>query len=120
MAVRRVAQVFGVVFLLVGILGFVPGVAQGGMLLGLFPVNILHNLVHLVFGAWGLAASKSFGGAKAYCQIAGVIYILLAVVGKIEPEPLGLVPIGGNDVWLHAGLGVVLSLVGFTAKDSAA
>lgn len=122
--VKRVALVFGIVFLLVGILGLVSagGMEMGadpapGMLLGLFPVNLLHNIVHLLFGFWGLVASRSFAGSKMYAQVAGVIYIVLAILGFVVPTTFGLIPIGGNDIWLHALLGVVLAGVGFTAKE---
>ena len=121
--VQKVAMVFGVVFLIVAILGFIaPGGmmmtpdASSGMLLGMFPINLLHNVVHLIFGIWGLAASRSFSGAKSYAQITGVIYIVLAVCGWLKPDGFGLVPLGGNDVWLHAAIGIVLAAVGFTAK----
>jgi hypothetical protein len=128
--VKRVALVFGIVFLLVGVLGFImPG--PGGimdmsadppanMLLGLFPVNFLHNLVHLLFGVWGLVASRSFSGAKMFAQVGGVIYVVLAVLGFVVPTTFGLIPIGGNDIWLHAVLGIVLAGIGFTAKDEMA
>ena len=122
--VRRVALVFGIVFLLVGILGLVSpggmsmGVASPGMILGLFPANLLHNIVHLLFGVWGLMASRSFTGAKMYAQVGGVIYIVLAICGLLIPNTFGLLPNGGNDIWLHAILGLVLAGVGFTAKDT--
>jgi len=116
-------MVFGVAFLLLAILGFIaPGGmvmapdAGAGTLLGMFPINLLHNVVHLIFGIWGLAASRSFSGAKSYAQIGGVIYIVLAVCGWLKPDGFGLVPLGSNDVWLHAVLGIVLAAVGFTAK----
>jgi len=125
--VQKVAMVFGVVFLLVAILGFIaPGgmvmspEAGSGMLLGMFPINLLHNVVHLLFGIWGLAASRSFSGAKSYAQIGGIIYIILAVCGWLVPAGFGLVPLGGNDVWLHALLGIVLAGAGFTAKAETA
>ena len=120
---RKVALIFGIVFLLVGILGFVTPGGMGmaadppaAMLLGLFPINLLHNVVHLAFGVWGLVASRSWGGAKAFTQIGGIIYIVLAVLGFVVPTTFGLIPIGGNDIWLHAALGVVLAGIGFTAK----
>jgi hypothetical protein len=123
--VKRVALVFGIVFLLVGILGLVSsgGMEMGAdpapaMVLGMFGVNLLHNIVHLLFGVWGLVASRSFAGAKMYAQTAGVIYIVLAVLGFVAPTTFGLIPIGGNDIWLHAVLGIVLAGVGFTAKDT--
>jgi hypothetical protein len=123
--VQRVAQIFGVLFILAAIAGFLatgmsnmesdPATAPHAA--GLFPVNVLHNIVHLVFGIWGLAASRTFGAAKSFAQIAGVLYILLAVLGFVSPNGFGFVPLGGNDVWLHAVFGLVLAGVGFTARD---
>src|SRR5690606_4520580 len=86
--VQRVAQIFGWVFILVAILGFItsglsmeadPELAPH--LLGLFPVNLLHTLVHLAFGVWGVAAARQWNSARSYCQIAGVAYLLLAGLG---------------------------------------
>ena len=123
--VQRVAQIFGVVFILVALAGFYTGgmnmdadPATAPMMLGMFPVNLLHNIVHLLFGIWGLAASRSFTGARQYAQIAGVIYLVLAVVGYFAPDGFGLIPLGGNDVWLHLALGAILAAVGFTAKPA--
>src|SRR5438477_11611216 len=83
--VKRIAMLFGVVFLLVGVLGLflTPAGMQMGVdanakpLLGLFPVNLLHNVVHIAFGVWGLLAARTFSGAQAYCKIGGVVYLLL-------------------------------------------
>jgi hypothetical protein len=125
--VKRVAMVFGAVFLLVGILGLIaPGGMQMGAdpapatVLGMFPVNLLHNIVHLLFGVWGLVASRSFAGAKTYATVGGVIYIVLACLAFVSPTTFGLIPIGGNDIWLHAALGIVLAVFGFTAKEAPA
>ena len=124
--VKRIAMLFGVVFIVVGILGLVaPGGMQMGdvnnptKLLGLFPINVLHNVVHLLFGVWGLAASRSFNAAATYAKVGGVIYLVLACLGFVAPTTFGLIPIGGNDIWLHCLLGIVLAAVGFTAKDAA-
>ena len=115
--VQRVAQIFGVIFLIIGIAGFFFSMLMDeAMLLGMFPVNVAHNIVHLLFGLWGLAAARSFAGAKSFAQIVGVIYLVLAVLGFVDPTGFGLIPIGGNDIWLHAAIGLVLSYVGFTAR----
>ncbi|HUF65327.1 MAG TPA: DUF4383 domain-containing protein [Gemmatimonadaceae bacterium] len=115
--VQRVAQIFGVIFLIIGIAGFFFSVTMDeAMLLGMFPVNVAHNVVHLLFGIWGLAAARSFAGAKSYAQITGVIYLVLAVLGLVDPTGFGLIPIGGNDIWLHAAIGIVLTYFGFTAS----
>jgi hypothetical protein len=84
----------------------------------MFPVNILHNIVHLLFGVWGLMAARTFAGAVSYAKIGGIIYIVLAILGLVAPTTFGLIPIGGNDIWLHAALGIVLAGVGFTAKET--
>jgi hypothetical protein len=122
--VKTVSMLFGVVFLLVGILGFVQGgttmvsdPTRAPHLLGLFPVNLLHNVVHLAFGLWGVLAARRWDVARAYCRIAGAIYLVLAVLGFVSPNGFGLVPLGGHDIWLHLVLGVVLAGVGVAARD---
>ena len=124
---RKVALIFGIVFILVGILGFVtPGGMSmdadpaPGHILGMFGVNLLHNVVHLLIGVWGIVASRSWGGAKSFLQIGGVAYIVLAVLGFVAPTTFGLIPIGGNDIYLHAVLGLIMAGLGFTAKPEAA
>jgi hypothetical protein len=115
------ALIFGVVFLLVGILGlFVENgmamdadPATSGQLLGIFPVNLLHNVVHLAFGAWGIAASRSTDASRLYGRIGAGIYAALVVLAFISPALFGLVPIGGDDIWLHALLAAGLAYVGF-------
>jgi hypothetical protein len=77
-------------------------------------------VVHLALGVWGLLAARSFSGAVSYAKIAGILYLLLAGLGVIAPTTFGLLPIGGNDIWLHVLLGAVLAGVGFTAKAPAA
>jgi len=123
--IQKLAAVFGVVFILVAIVGFI---APGGMAmqptdpataakaLGMFPVNLLHNIVHLLFGIWGLAASRSWSGSKSYFTIVGAIYLVLTVVGFLSPTGFGLVPLGGNDIWLHAVLAIAMLGIGLTAK----
>lgn len=122
--VKRVAMVFGVVFLVIGALGLA---ATGGMqmgdvknpaaLFGYFPMNLLHNLVHLAFGVWGILAARSFSGSVAFCKLGGFAYLCLAVLGLVVPTFFDLIPIGGNDVFLHTVLGVFLVWAGFTAKQ---
>jgi hypothetical protein len=118
----RVVQILSVVFILVGLLGLVttPPTMAGGMLIGLFPVNILHNLVHLLLGVWGLVAARSESGAVGYARIAGVLYLVLAGLAVVTPRTFGLIPIGGHDIWLHTVLGIVLCFVGFTKAKAPA
>lgn len=122
---QKLAGVFGVIFIVVAVLGFLTpgGMAMAmdpasGLLLGLFPVNLLHNIVHLLFGIWGLVASRSWSGSKSYFTIAGAIYLVLTVVGFLSPTGFGLVPLGGNDIWLHAVLAIAMLGIGLTAKPA--
>lgn len=118
MSVRYFAMVAGLIYVVVGVLGFIPGaktmphggdpsltVHQGyGYLLGLFPVNILHNFVHLAIGFWGMAAYASYEAARTFSRGLAIIYGLLAVMGLFPGlnTTFGLVPIFGHDIWLHA------------------
>jgi Domain of unknown function (DUF4383) len=65
-----------------------------------------------VFGLWGLFAARTPASARKYCLLSGAIYLLLAGVGFVLPEAFGLIPIGGNDIVLHAVLGIVLTAIG--------
>ncbi|MFN2432214.1 MAG: DUF4383 domain-containing protein [Gemmatimonadota bacterium] len=78
------------------------------------------SLIHLAFGVWGLLAARSWAAAKTYCRVSGVVYILLILLAFVSPTTFGLVPIGGNDIWLHLLLGPPLAFFGFTARDDRA
>ena len=117
-----VARLFGIAFLLVGILGFIPGIttdAPGDFagedsdaeLLGLFKVSVLHNLVHLLFGIAGLAMARTWEGARLFLIGGGVIYLLLWVVGLIGG--LDWLPTNSADHWLHFALGAAMVAAGF-------
>ena len=130
MSTRNFALIFGIVFILVGVAGFVPDLVQPadggammigghGMLLGMFPVNTLHNVVHLLFGLWGIAASRSAGGAVNYARGVAIIYAVLAVCGLIPAtqDGFGYVPLYGKDVWLHAALALVAAYFGWVNRN---
>lgn len=123
--VQRLAQIFGIVFILVAIAGFVASGSSmesdpelAPKIFGLFPVNLVHNGVHLGFGIWGLLAARSFAGARNYGRVGGVLYLILAALGAVVPNGFGLVPLGGHDIWLHVLLGVGLLGAGLTAKET--
>ncbi len=130
MNARHFALVLGIIYTLVGIAGFLPPLLQApatsapavhvhslyGDLLGLFPVNILHTVVHLGTGLWGLYAAKSLTSAVTYAKALTVIYIVLTVMGLIPVlnTVFGLIPIYGHDVWLHAGTAIIAAYFGFS------
>jgi Domain of unknown function (DUF4383) len=124
--VQKAALAVGAVFLLVGILGFIPGITtdydsltfagheSGAHLLGIFEVSILHNLVHLAFGVAGLLLARTWSGARGYLIGGGVIYLLLWLYGLLIDfeKPINFVPVNNADNWLHFGLGVGMVLLG--------
>ena len=121
---QRFAQIFGAVYLLVGLLGLVPPFLAGtlpgvlgplkGLLLGLFAVNLLHSLTHLAIGVAGLALYRSFSGGKAYALALGIAYAGLFLLGVLS-EPVGtlggLLPLNASDDILH----ILIALVAFGA-----
>jgi hypothetical protein len=109
---RLVAAVFGVVYVAVGIAGFVTG----SPLFGLFPINAVHNVVHIVLGAILLWGMMNTGNAILANRWVGVVLLVLGVLGLFVENPLGIVPIGGNDVWLHLVSGIVLAGVSFVGE----
>lgn len=129
MPVRSFALVAGIIFAIVGVLGFFPGLrtyplatthhlsvdSGAGYLFGLFPVNVLHNLVHLLIGIWGILASGRFDASRAFSRSIAVIYAVLTVFGFIPGlnNLFGLVPLWGNDIWLHALTAIVAAAFGW-------
>jgi hypothetical protein len=123
MALKRIAVIFGIVFIAVGLLGWVPALNPGGKLLGLFDVNPAHNLVHLATGIVSLIAGISSDKAsKLFFQIFGVIYALVAVLGFVTGDGmlLGIVSNNGADSVLHVIVAVVALYLGFGMKMEAA
>jgi hypothetical protein len=118
--VQKASMAVGAVFLLVGVLGFVPGITANydqlhlaghhseALLLGLFQVSALHNIVHLLFGAAGLALARSAAGARSFLLYGGIIYLVLFVYGLVVPQDSAgnFVPLNGFDNVLHLLLGV--------------
>jgi hypothetical protein len=117
---RLAARVVGAVFLLVGVLGFVPGITSNygelgaaghgsmAMLLGVFQVSVLHNIVHLLFGVAGIVLSRSSSGARAFLVGGGVIYLVLWIYGLVvdQNSQANFVPLNTADNWLHLVLGL--------------
>jgi Domain of unknown function (DUF4383) len=127
---QKAAAAVGAVFLLVGILGFIPGITtdyssmefagheSGAKLLGIFEVSILHNIVHLLFGVAGLAMARSWTGARTYLLAGGVIYLLLWLYGLLvdKDSDANFVPLNTADDWLHLVLGVTMVGLSFLGR----
>ncbi|WP_112225638.1 DUF4383 domain-containing protein [Lentzea atacamensis] len=132
--VQKAAAVVGAAFLLVGVLGFIPGITSdydemsfaghsGALLLGVFAVSVLHNLVHLLFGVLGLLSAKLRGTARLFLMAGGGLYVLLWVWGSAigEHTRANFLPVNTADNWLHLGLGAGMILLGIavTATERA-
>jgi hypothetical protein len=138
MGTRYFALIVGIVYLAVGALGFIgaanPIPATGGPFpdpalgfttgyghqLGQFPINLLHNIVHLAVGVLGILSYRSFSGARGFARGLAIFYALLAILGLpfmpgIIKTTFGLIPIYGADVLLHAATAAVAAYFGFVA-----
>jgi arginine exporter protein ArgO len=127
-AVQKAAMAVGAVFLLVGILGFIPGITTNydqlsfaghdseAMLFGIFQVSILHNVVHLLFGVLGLALARTPGQARNYLLWGGVVYLVLWLYGLIidHDSSANFVPVNNADNWLHLLLGIGMVVLALT------
>lgn len=130
MGTRYFALIFGIVYLLIGIMGLIPSLItntpnQGvtvnvldGLLLGIFPVNIVHTLVHLAIGVWGILAYRTFEASRQFSIGVGIVFIVLFVMGLIPGLNVlfGLAPLYGSDIWLHLVSGIVALAVGLMAR----
>ena len=112
---RTVAAVFGAVYLVVGLTGFV----LDSPLFGLFEVNALHNIVHIVIGAILLYGATSIPAAVMANRGIGAVLVLLGILGIPFPDGFDLVPLGGNDIWLHLATGAILLAAGFLDEGEA-
>lgn len=124
--VQTAATAVAVVFLLVGVMGFIPGITTDfeemkfashdseAMLLGIFQVSILHNIVHLLFGVVGLLLSRSFAGARNYLIWGGAVYGVLWLYGLFvdEDSSANFIPLNSADDWLHLVLAIGMILLG--------
>jgi hypothetical protein len=106
----------GALFLIGGVLAFVPGVTNDGMYFGLFMVNTAHNIMHIVSGAMFIVASLlGARPARLWFRIFGAFYAVLAAIGLVVGDGLifGLIMNSPFDSWGHAGLALIMLTIGF-------
>ena len=124
--IQSVALLVGVVFVVVGILGFIPGITTNyhdlkfaghnsdAQLLGIFDVSILHNIVHMLIGAAGIVLARTIDGARTYLIGGGLVYLVLFVYGAIWHGETGSnwIPVNWADNVLHLALGAGMVVIG--------
>ena len=124
--IQRAAQIVGAVFLLVGVLGFIPGITSNyetlsfaghdsdALLLGIFQVSILHNIVHLLFGVAGILMARTPRQSRNYLIGGGAVYLVLWIYGLLidQESSANFVPVNNADNWLHLLLGVGMLALG--------
>jgi hypothetical protein len=128
MAVQGAAVLVAAAFLVVGVLGFIPGVTthldkfqwaghhSGAKLFGMFAVSGLHNVIHAAFGVIGFMFARTYAASRAYLLAGGIAYLALWIFGVLmdQGSALNILPLNNADNWLHFGLGVVMVLLGLT------
>jgi len=124
--VQKIALVFGIVFLLAGIAGFIPGLTHSAehlagagahseaQLLGVFQVSVLHNLVHLAFGVVGVLVVARAAVARMYLIWGGLVYFVVWLYGlfAVTSDQLNVLPVNDADNWLHLALALGMLLLG--------
>jgi hypothetical protein len=126
-----IARILGALFLVAGVLALIPVPFLAGtppfdapvvtldlanrMLFGIFPVNLAHDVLHIVLGVWGLLAGARFAWAVGYCRVTAVLYLLLVLFGAIPLTNtlLGVAPIYGYDLLLHLVAALLAAYGGF-------
>lgn len=129
---QTTALVVGALFLLVGVLGFIPGITTDvsqmrfagheseAMLLGVFQVSVLHNLVHLLFGIASLAMARTWSRARWFLIGGGLVYLALVLYGLVvdHGSTANFLPLNTADNWLHLVLGLGMVALGwFLSRD---
>lgn len=120
---KKLAVVFGIIFVIVGILGFIPNSIVSNSPDALFRVDVLHNIVHLLVGIVLLIAAKSQSASMMWLKVWGIVYLVLFIDGLVQvhmtgDKLLGIVTANPADSYLHLVLGIVLLAAGFMAKGS--
>lgn len=132
--IQKAALAVGAVFLLVGVLGFIPGITTNysdlgfagheseALLLGIFQVSVLHNIVHLLFGAAGIGMARTPGQSRNFLVVGGAIYLVLWLYGLLigHDTAANFVPVNTADNWLHFVLGVAMIGLGLALSRGTA
>ena len=131
MSAPLIARILGLLFLIAGIAGLLPWTASAApvdapvitldafyrFIFGVFPSNAAYDALNILFGAGGLIAAITFGGAVFYCRVVTWVFVLLAILGALPffatYTLFGAAPIYGWDIGLHAFVALVAAYGGY-------
>ena len=116
---RKYAKMFGIIFMAIGVLGFIPGLTMHGDLFGIFHVNTLNNVVHFATGLIAYWTSQtSMRAAVLFFQVFGIIYVAIGLLGLVYGNRDIFRALANNkaDTWLHLITGLFFSYCGFLYK----
>ena len=123
MNTKIAALIFGIVFIAVGLLGFIPNPIIGDSENAIFHADTLHNMVHIVSGLLFLFfAFASPASIPAFMKIFGIVYLLLGIIGVVNfamdgmGKILGFLHVNGADNLLHIVLGVAIFIAAFLPR----
>lgn len=110
---RILAILFGIIFIFIGVAGFIPSMKPNGFLFYFFEVDLVHNIVHLVTGVIAIMAATNANAAKIYFQVFGIIYAIVAILGFWRNGDLFIMHFNMADNFLHVVIAIVALLIGF-------
>ncbi len=119
-ALRVIAVLFGIGFLAIGILGFMPNYTPNGLLFGYFEVDNMHNYVHIISGVIALLAAASARYARLYFQIFGIIFAIVTIAGFWRAGDLYVMHMNMADNILCLVIAVIALYLGFVFKSAVA
>jgi Domain of unknown function (DUF4383) len=127
LAVQCAAILTGSLLLILGVLGFVPGITavdslelagprSAAAVFGVFEVSVVHNLMNVAVGVLGLVLATTFARARAYLLVGGAFYLGLWGYGLLinHESAVNVLPVNNADNWLHFGLGVTMVVFALT------
>ena len=122
---QTAALLFGLVYLVVGVAGFIPGITtdyddltafdhEGAKLVGIVGVNVLENVVHLLYGVAGLAVARSWAASRAYFLGGGFVLLVLWIYGLAidKDSAANFVGLNAASDWVHFALGATMVTLG--------
>ena len=113
---RLLAFLFGAAFIFAGVAGYLPQFVENDLLFGLFEVNNVHNLIHLVTGAVAILASTSYRLTKVFFALFGLIYTAVAILGFWNQGDLYLLHVNNADNIFHIVVGCIALYLGFSRR----